>query len=91
MANSGYSSDCRLLRYCVTETKLIKLSKDDDEVAFKLKSLINDLVINDVIANGCYAGQNYLTHSAWNFKSKILVKMNQIRTKYRYFKPLKNG
>ena len=91
MANTGYSSDCKLFRYCIAESKLIKILNSDNFIELKLKEIINNLVRNDVISNRYYYGGKYDFHSSWNFKGNALLRMNQIRTKYWYFKPLKNG
>lgn len=90
MANSGNSSDCKLMRYCIVESKQIKVLDNDNFIKIKLKEIINNLIRCDTITTRYYYGGNYPLHSSWNLKNNALLKMNQIRTKYWYFKSLIN-
>lgn len=89
MANAGYSSDCILLTKLIQEQKQIKILPTDNDVEIIIKNKLNNLVLNDVISNFSLNDKKYLTHSAWEHKSKVLIKINQIRIKNWYFSKLK--
>ena len=91
MANAGYSSDYKLIRHSLDYGKILKIKSDDYYLQKYLKEYVNKLILGDVVTNECWNGKNYLRHSSWDNVSKTAIKMNQLRLRHWYFKPISNG
>lgn len=86
MANAGYSNDNKLVTRLIKTGKQLSMNPTDPPYLVYIKTLINDLVINDVPEPHTWQGKKYYSHSAWVRSTKVLIKINQIRQRNWYWK-----
>jgi len=88
MANCGYSADNKLISNAILQGKLLVINDNDDNIAILIKNKINVLISNDSTSKCEYNGHKYISHTAWIHKYRTLIKINQIRQKNMYYKPI---
>lgn len=90
MPRTRNKQDNTLVKSLILKSKLLKIYDSDDELAVKLKTIINDLIYSDVLYKeyNRYMKYKYIRHTAWKDKNVLLNKMNQIRQRNLYYKPL---
>lgn len=89
MADAGESNDCILLTKIIKEGKFLEIYSDDSYLDIIIKNKMNHLVSIDEIKYFTWNNKKYPSHSAWSKMDKVLIKINQLRQKNLYYKPLK--
>ena len=84
----GSSSDCKLMKKAISSGKCLKVNDTDTSLEIKFKTMINHLVLEDELIYYNFNGKKISYHSSYRKKSKVLIKINQLRLKNWFFKPI---
>jgi hypothetical protein len=89
MTNAGFSPDCKIIKETLSNGKFLKVNDSDTPLEIKIKVMINRLVLDDETINRTYGnGVKYQYHSSWSKIYSVLIKINQLRLKNWFFKPI---
>lgn len=89
--------DKKLIQYLISNNEKIKIYESDNTASIQIKSIINNAVDKDYSYKTFYRYHKrkklqkhyFIWHSYYEFKNIVLNKINQIRQKNFYYKPLK--
>lgn len=88
--SNNCSNDKKLIRYLICNSEYIRIHESDNEIAVIIKTMINNLISEDMIFKEYirYMNYKYIRHTAYEKLGILLNKINQIRQKNLYYKPL---
>lgn len=89
MANAGYSHDYKVLRDCIKDSKLLKISETEHFVIQEIKRKINTLVLLDEVGTARWNKYKYTTHTAYKYMQNVLFVANKLRQQNWFWEQIK--